>query len=216
LLTAAVIIIGTMIYYATKPPSADRLYAAVKVAADRGGAEELVAVEHELSRFLETYPNDPRAAELKELQQDLEQYRLDRRVKLHARRSMFDLTPLERAYAEAEQLTSTDPEAALAKFKALIAVYADANQPSDSANQKRTAKELLHLSQRQIDRLRPQVEKMIAQEREAIEAQLKRADALASTDPAAAEQIRRGIITLYGDKAWARQFVKAAEAELDQ
>jgi hypothetical protein len=72
------------------------------------------------------------------------------------------------------------------------------------------------LSQKQIDRLRPQVEKMIAQECEAIEAQLKRADALASTDPAAAEQIRRGIITLYGDKTWARDLIEAAETRLER
>src|SRR4029079_4968703 len=55
LLAALALLVGGVIYSATRPPSADRLYAAVKQIADSGEPEELIAVEPEIDRFLKVF-----------------------------------------------------------------------------------------------------------------------------------------------------------------
>src|SRR5207248_34684 len=103
---AGLVVIGLSIYFTTRPPSAERLYANVKAAADRGDAAELLPVEAELTRFLQLYPSDARVAEVKSYQDQLERYRLERRLRpgpIRARTSQ-PLTPIERAYQEAIRL----------------------------------------------------------------------------------------------------------------
>jgi serine/threonine-protein kinase len=211
-------IVGISIYFATRPPSAERLYAQVKASADRGDAADLLPVEADLNRFLQLYPTDVRAAEIKNYQAQLERYRLERRLKPSPLRSRANqpLTPIERAYQDALRLADNDPEAALQRLDAFLAVYdgsAD-SEPTEDAN--RTTAQCLELARQQIARLRPDVEKLIADERASLERQLVRADQLAEINRPAAEQIWRGIIILYRDKLWASDFIKAAETKLDE
>jgi len=212
----AAVLIAFVVYYATRPPSADRLYGAVKQAEESGGAEALVGAESELTRFLSLYPGDPRAAEVEQYRDEIERYRLERRFELRARRAggVEGLTPIERAYLEAVQLAATDPERALAKFAALVAVFDEPPDAALSAAEKRTSQQCLDLARRQIERLQKSVEKMNAAETAGLRRQLARADALASADRPAAAKIWRGIITLYGGKEWAREFVEHARAKL--
>jgi hypothetical protein len=72
------------------------------------------------------------------------------------------------------------------------------------------------LAQKQVDRLQTDVTKLIAEQRAAVQQEVERADRLAKTDLAAAQQIWGGIITLYGDKKWAKPIVQAAQAHLDE
>ena len=67
-----------------------------------------------------------------------------------------------------------------------------------------------------IQRLRASVAKMNADQAAVIRRQLARADALAATDRAAAENIWRGVITLYSGKAWATELVDEARSKLDK
>jgi hypothetical protein len=55
---------------------------------------------------------------------------------------------------------------------------------------------------------------MIVQQRAALEKELGRADRMAETDLAGARQVWKGIETLYGGKAWAKEFVEKAEMHL--
>jgi serine/threonine protein kinase len=218
-LAAALAIVGLIaiaaaIYLATRPPSADRLYAAVKEAANRGDASDLIPVEGELTRFLQLYPGDTRAAEVKGYADDLERYRLQRRLaKDHGRGSATEaITPVERSYQEAIQLVSTDPAAALAHFEALLAVYGES--PGSTTTPDKRTEQCLELAREQIARLRPEVEKQTSEQQAAVRRQLDRADQLAATDPAAAQKIWQGIITLYSEKTWAKSLVDQARAGL--
>src|SRR5207237_1104180 len=151
-----------------------------------------------------------------ELQAELERYRLARRGKLRGRRGdvVFELTPVERGYQDAEQLMAADPEAALAKFQALLAVYSDAAHSNWDSARNHSATELLALSRKQVERLHPLDDKMIADGQPAIHQQLDSADQLAATDRPAAKKIWRCVITLYHDKPWVQNLTDQAKSKL--
>ncbi|MEX2174618.1 MAG: serine/threonine-protein kinase [Pirellulaceae bacterium] len=218
LLATAVAAIGGFIYYATRPASADDLFARVQRAMENGGPEQLAGVEAELTHFLAAFPADPRAQELQEYQQELELYRLQRRFEMRARRpgQAEALSPVERAYLEAVQLATRDPEGALARFQAIADVYGGEADPKLSDPQKKAREQCLALARQQIEQLAEAIEKLAAEQRQALGLQLDRASRLAGQDPSAAEKIWRGIVTLYGEKAWAADLVEQAKAKLGE
>jgi len=241
LLAAALGVAGLVaaagIYYAARPPSADRLYASITTTADAGEPAKLAAVETEMTRFLELYPEDERAAAVRQHVQELEQYRLDRQLARSARRGTDkEMAPVERAYRQALQLASADPAAALDLFEALVAVFGsppdDTPDKTRDETQDKTKKPgaqrheeaTVALARQQIERLRPIADRAIAAEYQLVERQLQRADELAasgqpssgqhSSGQAAAEAIWRGVVLLYGEKPWARPLVEQAQKRL--
>jgi hypothetical protein len=74
----------------------------------------------------------------------------------------------------------------------------------------------LELAREQIARLQPEVEQFTEQQQTAVRRQMQRAEQLAATNLPAAQKIWQGIITLYGDKSWAKEWVGKAQAHLSQ
>jgi serine/threonine-protein kinase len=214
-LALALAVLGVGAFLATRSPSADQLYGDVKTAAE-GGSDELLSVEDEMGQFLERFPADPRAEEVRGYQEALELDRLERRFELRARRpkGIEELLPVERAYLEAVQVRANDPEAALTRLGALVAVYGGEADSSLTALQKRASERCLELAKKQIEQLSSTVKKTNQEQRLAIRRQLERADKLAEADRAGAEKIWQGIVTLYAGKAWAKDLVEQAELEL--
>ena len=215
LLVASLAILGALVVYATRPPSADQLFAQMRRAAEAGG-DRLVDVETEMANFLTAHPNDPRAEEVRGWQQELDLYRLERRFERRARQSagVADLLPIERAYFEAHELAARDPDAALARFQAILAVFDAEPDASLTKLQQAASKQTLELARKQVESLQKTVEQLKTEERMALKRQLERARQLAAKDRAAAQQVWQGIITLYGDKAWAKDLVEQAAANL--
>ena len=216
LLAATVAVCGGVLWYATRPPSMDQLYARIKAAGEKGEAEALVEVEPQITQFLATYPTDARAREVEQYRQTVELFRLQRRFELRARRSggVDGLTPVERAYLQAVQQSLSDPETALTQFQAIIDVFGGPVDTSQDAAERRSHQQCLDLAQKQMEQLKKTVEKMRLEQNAVLLRQLERADRLATDDRASAERIWEGIITLYGDKPWAAEFVSRAEAHL--
>jgi serine/threonine-protein kinase len=213
LCAAAILLIGGVAYYATRSPSADQLFATIQQAAQ---ADNLVSAEVQLTEFLTSHAADPRANEVREYQAELERNRLQQSFERRVRRAdgPEGLTPVERAYYQAVQLASHDPQAALARFQSILAVYGGpGSSRSDSANA-RNVERCLELAQQQAERLSASIQKMNADEQAEVRRQLARAEQLAASDPAAANRIRQGIITLYSDKSWAQDLVAEAQAAL--
>jgi eukaryotic-like serine/threonine-protein kinase len=216
LLAAALAILGAVVVYAARPPPADQLYAQIKQAADDGGGEALVGVESEMTRFVESFAADPRAEEVRGWQQELELYRLEKRFERRARQSagVADLLPIERAYFDAQQLAARDPERALARFQAILAVFDGPADSSLNKLQQAASAQVLELARKQVESLKKTVEQLKAEERQALRRQLERAKQLAAKDRPAAAKIWQGIVTLYSDKAWAKDLVEQAQAQL--
>lgn len=206
-LVAAAAIFAGAVYLARRPPSADQLFARVQAAAEAGGGETLVPVEGELRRFLELYPQEPRAAQVQAYLTDLQTYRLQRQMLQEARRGRLTGQPtsaLQRALVESLALSSSDPPAALQRLEAIVAVF-EVPEADSSAGQEN--RQYVELARQEIERLRPIATALVAHQRRAIEQQRERIEALAERDPAAAARLARALVVLYGDKPWAEDLI---------
>ena len=215
LLVTAAAIIGGVVFFATREPSADQLYGRVKQAMD-GGVDQLASVDGDMARFLERFPGDARAAEVQGFQQELELYQLQRRFELRAKRpaGIEGLSPVERAYLEAVQMSANHPEQALARFQAIVDVYGGAADSDAKPLARKNQQQCLELAAKQIERLKETVAALNAQQRMAVRRQLDRAAKIAENDRPAAAKIWQGIVTLYADKPWAADFVEQARVQL--
>jgi serine/threonine protein kinase len=209
-LVAGLVCLVALGWYLMRPPSADRLYARVEVAAATGQPERLVDAGEDIQDFLNRFPSDPRAAKLKEYAEEVELTRLERRVHLDSRLALGNsaMSPIQRDYQEAIGLAATEPERAAAKLQAVIDLYSQAAEPSLP-----TAR-FLELARRQLVRLQREVGEQAQQSLAMLDAGLKQAAQLRLSDSAAARGIWSGIIELYGDKPWAATRVAQAKAAL--
>jgi hypothetical protein len=193
-------------WYLTRPPSATALYDSIIAAADASDPTTLLSVEGQIEQFLAQHGADPRAAEVSALQQEIELYRLQRRLESRARRAGGSevLLPVVQAYLEAIALERTNPEQALLRLEALIAVFAD----DPTANE--DARRCVELARRQLQRLRERAARTHSEYKKRLSERLTHARHIAATDPQAAVAICQGIIVLYGDESWAADIVADA------
>jgi serine/threonine-protein kinase len=176
-------------WYVMRPESADAQFARIEAAAGSEDADALKAARRQMASFLETYPDDPRAEQVRAYSEQVEQS-----------------SPIQRAMADAKRQALTNPDVALARYQAIIDVYDEGPQNSEA-----TARHL-KLAEIQIARLRPNVEKYVADGKALITARLQKADELASKDAAAARRIYHGVIELYHNRPWAHELVERARA----
>ncbi len=197
------------IHWASRPASADKLYAKIDAVADSTTAAELSRVESQMSQFLARYADDPRAVNVERLQTRLELYRLQRRFEDKARRRQGPSNSAsEDAFLEIVPLVRSQPDLAAQKLQAFLDVFGTASAvETEQQPYLPLAHELLRELrtdlQQQADRFLPRLRQ-----------QLDTAQALAQQDPARARRIYRGIIQLYVDKSWAASVVERAQREL--
>jgi serine/threonine-protein kinase len=205
-----VAVMAALAWYFTRPPTADGLYARIIAAAEDGNPQRLSEASGQIDQFLLHYADDPRGDEVQGFRREIELYRRQRQLELRARslRASDRLLPVEEAYLVAMQLERTSPEQAAADLKALIDLFGgDKNMPE-------AADRCLDLAKRQLALLEQRMERRQKQHLEAISERLKHANAMVADNPQAARLICEGIVTLYGDKAWASEMVEEARSLL--
>ena len=214
LVAGVLLLAAALVYFGTRPPHADALYAQIKTAEEAGG-EKLTTVEPEVIRFLATFPDDSRRGEVAQIREQIDLEKLHRRFELRARRGgASSLSPIERTYVDAVRQSATDPAGALANFQGLIDVYDGGRQLGKTADEQRTSQQCLDLARRQVERLSQSLADRAAAERELLAARLEEANELAARDPAAARRVWQGIVRHYGDKPWAGELVEQARTHL--
>ncbi len=192
-------------WYMTRPWTADQLFTHIENKIAQGDA----TAANDIAEFLERFPDDPRASDVENYQQDLEVARLERILERRARTARLGegVSLVEWTYLDALQTARTDPRQAIEKFTALIAVYRD--EPSNS-----TAAACVELARKQRERLQQTLNQREEKYRRELERRLQTADVLEATDPAAAAEIWRGVIELYGNQPWAQAAVEQAKNRL--
>jgi serine/threonine protein kinase len=210
-LALSILVVGLVAWYLLQPPSADRLYQRIMTLAEEEKSEQLIEAEGDIKAFLTYYPSDPRGKKLVDLQDEIELYHLERKFENRIRRRSKNesLSPIERAYMDAISIARNNPELGLAKIKAIIAVY-----PPDPENATRRDRQCWELARREAARLSQQVGGSAKEQLQELELRLDRADELATSDLASAQEMWRGVIELYSDKPWAAQAVKRAQKAL--
>lgn len=178
-------------WYLMQPESADSRFAGIEAAAATGDPEALKAARGAMAEFLEAYPDDSRADQVRAYSDEAGQS-----------------SPIQRAYADAKRQSLTNPDVALARFQAIIDVYDDGPQSSDAA------KRYVRLADQQVARLQQRVDKYIADGKVLIRSRLEKADALAPTKADAARRIYQGVVELYHNKPWAHDLVEHARQGL--
>ncbi len=208
---AALLVVGFIIWKLLQPPTAEKLYARIEqqtLSSDTG----VVDAKDDIQLFLQHYPNHPRARQMEAWLQDIKLKQLEKNYNLARRTAEADeLAPVEIAYLEAIGEAQFNPAAAATKLQALLDLYA--GRASGESNRERLC---LKLAAQKLNYLRKRKESFIYRQQADLKKQLKAADKFASTSPATARRIWRGMIALHSDKDWAQPMVRQAKAALEE
>lgn len=209
MLVAALVGLGSLVWYFLQPPTAETLYERIHAKAVEGGAS-IEAAEADIEDFLMRFPKDPRAATVREYQREIELRRLERRFDRRAK-GLFgaeNLLPIERAYFEAISVARTDIDAGIARLSALLDLYCDAR--GDPGPQGLC----LELARRRLEQLKTEIERAGGDLQAMLGERLTAARSAQATDPEKSQRIYRAIETLYAGKPWAAKAVAKARQAL--
>lgn len=175
---ALVAIIGAAGYALLRPATADQLHArivaiAAEPAGDRRDARPMI------DEFLDRFPQDPRAEEIRGLDHELELDALERRSRRRPRDQEV-LDPLERDYRAAMDREPESPLACLAALEAILALHDNGPPTAASATEATDGMLWLGLVRRQIGRIEPLAAKEREEDVARAAATLAQAAALAS------------------------------------
>jgi serine/threonine-protein kinase len=212
LLLFSLAMIAALVWYLSRPPSAEKLLVRIDAAAGEGDGSGLPNAEDDVNSFLSRFPEHERTADVKRYQEEINLQRQERQLRLRARLLTGEdsLSPVERDYLEAMNAVTIDPQRTIDKLQALVQLYGAETDSSD-----RTAQSV-EFARWELKQLRDQAAKSIPEYQALITANLKRAEQLRQTSPEQARAIWQSIITLYGDRPWAAEAVAKAKAELQQ
>ncbi|MEX0866556.1 MAG: hypothetical protein WD030_04300, partial [Pirellulales bacterium] len=214
LLALALLATGGIVWYLLQPASPATLYARISAAAGDNPAE-LSSVESEMDQFLNHYGGHENAEEVRQWQARLNHYRLARGATQRARRLIerYPHNAAGRAYLEAIRLAEFDPQRAIDKLEALLALYGSLPERADGEPSERRANQAIVAEARQqLSRMQAELESYAAMQLDTLAAALDHADRLADDQPQQAEAMRRAAVELYGDKPWAHDLVLRARA----
>jgi serine/threonine-protein kinase len=201
-------------YTALKPVTADQLHARIRGITERP-AGDLRDAGSLIEQFLARFPDDPRAAEIRELDHELQIDALDRRTRRRPRDDAA-LPPIERDYRAA---IAREPESAVACLAALEAILSlhDGDLAADAAD----ARPWLDLVRRQIDRVGPLADRERQEDLARAAATLAEAESLATEADRAApperarlaarrRELLEGLVEIYAPRPHAAEPVAEA------
>jgi hypothetical protein len=200
-------------YWLSRPPSATSLFQKIQATVVAENEDALLEAEPTVQRFLDLYPEDIRAAEIKETLDEINTLKTLRRLQVRSgyRADKFDaqsIDPLEQSTIDCLRLSSVDPKAALKKIDALLLVFASTEQLSPYQ------KRLIEANRR----LREQLQKNGLSSTpnhaaDQISQQMRWADV--NLNPQERKLFLHGLVELYSEKPWAKEIMESVKRELE-
>ncbi|MEQ8846115.1 serine/threonine-protein kinase [Botrimarina sp.] len=193
---ALVLTLGTLAaiaWWAFRPPTADSLYTKVEqsvlsrdVSADATDAAD---------RFVERFPDDPRAEEVTEWARTLRQLQLRQRLQLERLTGRRDdrLSIAEALHRQAARVAAEDPAAGVDAFESVADLLAVGTDTQDAM--------LAELARAEAQRLRERSASDAEELAEFCRKRLDQAEQLAESEPEAALQAARAVLELTPDVA---------------
>jgi serine/threonine-protein kinase len=207
-LIGALLIVAGGLWYFLKPPTADGLYIKIQ---DRIGDESSESIdtirsaEDDIRVFLERFSDDHRAKKMREYLYEIDLNKYEKELLRSG-----DLQPAERAYRDALDYASSNPEKCIVKLQAVIDLYgtrSEKNLPSGFC---------IELARRRLAQVQKEIADAAAEQLPLLESRLDRAESLKEDEPERAKAMYRAIIELYGDHPWAASAVKRAQSALNE
>jgi eukaryotic-like serine/threonine-protein kinase len=207
-LTAALAIMAWLGWRATRPATADALYATIEQSlADNNN--DPTKVEDEVREFLERFPADSRAGAVQAQAEELELLQLQKKLRTRARLTNTASTlAAEQVYSDAMALVDADPARAAQMLSDLRALYGDAKETDP-------VQPYLELSRRQLEKLQATLDKVAAEQLPQLVARLRTAEQLEISNVKQAAAMYRALIGLYADEPWAAAVVDEAQGRLE-
>jgi hypothetical protein len=205
------IVIALAGWWASRPATADDLFARIEAAAN--DAQALIDTESDIGLFLERFPDDPRREQVRQWQGDAELERFSRRMNRELRRPSGPghLSPAELALLDALRHEHSDPDLAAQQLAALIDVFSHLSD--DDAT---VTAQCVKMAQRKLQTLRRVIRDDQQQRRQLIDEGIQWARQTMARDPRAARQVLEGLITLYGDDPSAAPEIERARKLLSE
>ncbi|MBL8892711.1 MAG: serine/threonine protein kinase [Planctomycetaceae bacterium] len=189
-----------------RPRTADELWVLIEPAQERP-----MAVMQQLEMFLEQYPDDERASEVKELKAKAEAIQFRNGLALKSKLNKKDMTDLEKQFLK---WTDDDHESKWdkqAELQALITYHRAGETPlSEQAQECLAAAEVFRKTY--LKQALPEID-MKAKE---INSRILAADRLEGTDPEQAAEIRQSLVDLFGNKEWAKPLIDPLRKRLEE
>ncbi|MEE2826137.1 MAG: serine/threonine-protein kinase [Planctomycetota bacterium] len=199
ILAVGLIVAGTILAY--RRPSAEQLYA--KIIEHQANPQKSIV---EIRQFLEFYPDNEQADQVRLLKSEAEAIALRQRLTIQSESRMGNsLTEIEKQFVEIMELSRKDIPAAYSRLKALVTLYG-----GDGSLNLRD-KVCIEASQVFLTQLKNEAEEKQMVGRGRIESLMQRAK---KASPAEAAQMYRSIIELYGESSWAAPLIETAKRRL--
>ena len=203
---------AALIWYVTRPPSADQMFDNLQTAVASGSDDELIANEDEMQKFLRQFPDEPRREQVTSWLANVELARLNRRLERISRSSIIrrDVRPIEQLLLKAMRTETTDQASAARQLQGILALFPARESLSDEERR------CVILAERRLLELKRIAHGNQEQQRDFVIERLAMATKIAQDDPATARRIRQAIIDLYQEALWAQAYVNEARRLLDE
>jgi serine/threonine-protein kinase len=193
------------VWYLTRPPSANDLYASFASALETNNLDMLTVSYDSLIEFQQRFPEDERAELVRGAIEEVEASRKLRSLIRKSRRESLSLdkSMMEESIFQAIQLSELEPEKALRQLQAIGAVYGKKKDLSPSQQ------ELLEI----VDRKRELLTKAILANNSDAQKELKTLVewGLANLTGKERTNFLNGLVELYAEKPWAETEVRRAQ-----
>ena len=120
-----------------------------------------------------------------------------------------NLQPIELAYLEAIRYVRLNKELGATRLRAIVDLF---GKPGDDAE---PTGQCLILARRQLEKLKKETGKFVAEQIELLKERLDVADALLPSEPDRAKEMYRAVVILYAEKPWAADAVRRARDALE-
>ena len=200
-------------WWLTRPASADDLYRSIKTYFDDNGDADLGPVEKQIQTFMEQFPDDPRAADLRPYVDEMELQRLERKLRFrHRLTGANEDHPIADIFGQANALRETNPERALAMLEDLRTIYPESGAAAAGVSDE--MRQYLTLADREAAKLRGVIDQQAKEQRPMLMDRLLAAQRLEETAPAEAAAMYGALVNLFGDQPWASELVEQARERL--
>lgn len=193
------------VWYLTRPPSADDLYASFASALETNNLDMLTLNYDSLIEFQQRFPEDERVELIRGAVEEVEASRKLRSLIRKSRRESLSLdkSMMEESIIEAIQRSESEPEKALRQLQAIGAVYGNKKDLSPSQQ------ELLEI----VDRKRELLTKAILANNSDAQKELRTLMewGLGNLKGKELNNFLNGLVELYAEKPWAEPEVRRAQ-----